>query len=282
MPGIALTAADWAGLHRGRVAAPDGRRVPHPLAVGEAQREHAAALLRVGVGAVAVGQHDAADVRVGHVDVHAVGGRAPLHAAHRAALADARLPDDCAVAIGIERVHDARFLSRDERPAPVGHRHEDGRRPEVEVRAVGVGAVGLVGQAARGRIGVGRGHLPVPEDLARGEVQGHERVAHRRAGVAVVVARRDVDGVLDRVDGRRAPDRRARRTPESARRRRSSWSAWAPRPDRSSTRADRSPHRAPPGCRGTGSTRRWAPPPTLLHPRPRRRTAGRCRTSASC
>ena len=210
-PGIALTAADCGGTAALAGAAARRRLIPHALAVAQAQREHAAALLRVGVGGVAVGQHDAADVGVGHVDVVAVGGRAPLHAAHRAAPADARLPHDGAVAIGIERVHDAGFLSGEKQPFAARLVHEDRRRAEVPVGAVRVGAVGLVGQPARGGVGVVRGHLPVPEDLAGLEIHREERVAHRRAGVAVVVARRDVQRVLHRIDGGRRPDRRARR-----------------------------------------------------------------------
>ena len=144
----------------------------------EAQREHAAALLRVGVGAVAVGQHDAADVRERHVDVRA--DRSPSPTARRPSCRPCRRAS--ARALRRPRRDRARARCRTSgRPRaarrPFGEGHQDRRRAEVEVGAVRVGAVGLVGQAARRRVGVLVGHLPVPQDLAR--VRGPARRTRR-------------------------------------------------------------------------------------------------------
>ena len=97
-------------------------------------------------------QHDPSDV--GHGDVHVVlvRRRAPLDAAYRAALANPHLPQDFALIIGIERMDHARFLACEQRPLAVPKRHQNRRRPKIEIRAIGFGTVGLVRQPARGGI----------------------------------------------------------------------------------------------------------------------------------
>src|SRR5678816_2678733 len=79
-----------------------GRRIPHLFAVGCPQRVHSSAALRIGVSGCTECQHDSADIGVCNVDVRPVGGGAPLHATHRSALADSRLPEDFSPLIRIE------------------------------------------------------------------------------------------------------------------------------------------------------------------------------------
>ena len=97
---------------------------------------------------------------------------------------------------------------------PFGERHQNRRRREVEVGRVDIGAVGLVGQAARGVPRVAGRHLPRPENLARVEIHRDERVAHFDGRRAVVVAGRGVQRVAPDVDRRAAPDAGARRSPQ--------------------------------------------------------------------
>ena len=115
------------GADRGRlsgtatlaIAARRRRRVPDLLAGLEAKREHAAATFGIGIGHHAVGNRDPADVGQRHVDIGLVGGRAPLHAAIDAALADAFLPEHCAIA--------GRDRRRGRRPISVRPRGRGGR-----------------------------------------------------------------------------------------------------------------------------------------------------------
>src|SRR5262249_45952800 len=125
------------------------RREPDALAVLEAEREKAAAHFGIRLGRSAVRNVDAADVGQRDVDVGLIRGRAPLHAAVDPALADARLPQDGAVPIGINGMDDARFLACDERAPAAGERDENWRRREIEIRTVRLGAVRRVLQAAR-------------------------------------------------------------------------------------------------------------------------------------
>src|SRR5690606_2000462 len=57
-------------------------------------------------------------------------------------------------------------------------------------------------------------HLVDPLDLARRERERHDRVARAVARIGVTVTRRGIEQAALRVDGRRAPDRRARRPPQ--------------------------------------------------------------------
>src|SRR6185436_19671770 len=94
-------AASIASLARAR-----RRSLPHAPAAFETHCEHAATCLWIGNRGLAVGNREAS--KVGQRDVHvgSIGGRAPLHAAVDAALADPLLPEELATAIGIERVYD--------------------------------------------------------------------------------------------------------------------------------------------------------------------------------
>ena len=112
------------------VVATGMRRVPHDLAGGELQGKNPTTGARVHLQlarpkdrfltAGRSRRHSLqADIRDGDIDVLVVGGHAPLHAAKRAALADAPLPQHGAVTIRIERVHHAGFLPRDQRALAV-------------------------------------------------------------------------------------------------------------------------------------------------------------------
>src|SRR6516164_6837327 len=107
--GTALRSASTAG--RGSL--------PDPLAVIDAKGEHPAALGRIERvrPVVAPGQQRDLKVDVGKRDVHiaAIGGRSPLNASDRAALAHPRLPEDLAAAIRIDRISHAGLLAHEER-----------------------------------------------------------------------------------------------------------------------------------------------------------------------
>ena len=79
------------------------------------------------------------DVRDGRVDVAAVAGHAPLHAAVRAAFADARLPQQLAAVRRIERVDDAGLLPGDEDVGAARRADQHRRGAEVVVRPASSG-----------------------------------------------------------------------------------------------------------------------------------------------
>src|ERR1700685_4726303 len=101
------------------IAAWRRRRVPNLLAGIQTQREHAAALIRIDIGAEAVRDHDAAEIREGDIDVGAVRGRPPLHPTVGAALTDAHAPEHFALIIGIDGMYAARLLPRHQSAMPV-------------------------------------------------------------------------------------------------------------------------------------------------------------------
>src|SRR6185295_13803391 len=107
--------ADGRGLRRTaafvRAAGVRWRRVPHLFTGVETQREHAAAFFRIRDGRLTVRYVDASEIRKCDIDVGSVGCRSPLHAAVDPALADACLPEDLPVAIGIHRMDHSRFLA---------------------------------------------------------------------------------------------------------------------------------------------------------------------------
>ena len=168
-------------------------RVPDELARAEPYRCQAARLRRQVVG-------------VREVGLLGVDREAPLDAPELAPGPDAVLPHDGALAIRVESVGDARLLARDQQVAAVGRRDQRGRRAEVEVRAVGVGAVRVAAAAAEDER-VARRQLPRPADGAGGEVEGDDGVAGRGRRFGVGVAGSGVDEPPRSVDGRGRPDR---------------------------------------------------------------------------
>ena len=155
-PGIALIAADCAGLHRGRFPQPGGGVVQTIRPSSRRSANMPPPAFGIRVGAVAVGQHDPTDIRQPDIGVRLVRGRSPLDATHGPTLPDPGLPQHLALLVGVERVDDAVLLARHECASTVRQRHENRRRAEVEVGPVRLGAVRLVRQAAGGRVGVRR------------------------------------------------------------------------------------------------------------------------------
>ena len=81
--------------------------MPRLLAVGQLQREQAAADVRIRCHPRDVEPVlPERDVRQRHVNALRIGGRSPLDAAERAAPPDARAPQHLPFVVGIERVHD--------------------------------------------------------------------------------------------------------------------------------------------------------------------------------
>ena len=117
-------------------------------------------------------------IRERHIHTTAVVGRAPLHTAERRAFADACLPENLAAAIRIDRVYDAGLLTGNQRTPAVRQIDQHRRRSEIVVGALRFGAVHAerFGQTARDVERVARCHLLRPEQLARIDLERHERV----------------------------------------------------------------------------------------------------------
>ncbi len=92
---------------------------------------------------------------------------APLNAADAAAPANLPLPENLAATIRIDRVHEAGLLTGDERAFAAAQAHQDGRRPEIEVRSIRHGAVGLdcIRKIAVDGERIAAGHLTRPEQF---------------------------------------------------------------------------------------------------------------------
>ena len=146
-------------------------------------------------------------VDVGHRDVGAIGvdRDTPLNAAEPAASAGAIAPDLSTLPVGIERVHDARLLTRDDQLTAVGQSGEHGRRAEVEIGTRASATIHLAWRAAE-HVGRPRRHLLRPPHLSRLQIERENRVSGRRGRTAVRVAGRDVQGAALDVDRRRRPD----------------------------------------------------------------------------
>src|SRR5438046_1620749 len=106
-------------------------------------------------------------VDVGHRDVRAISvrGDAPLNAAEPATSTGAIAPDLSALPVGIERVHDARLLARDDQLTAAGQRGEQGRRAEVEIGPRTGAAIHLAWTAVE-RVGRARRHSRGPSESA--------------------------------------------------------------------------------------------------------------------
>src|SRR5437762_13267033 len=134
-------------------------------------------------------------VDVGHRDVGAIGvdRDTPLNAAEPAASAGAIAPDLSTLPVGIERVHDARLLTRDDQLTAVGQSGERGRRAEVEIGTRASATIHVAWRAAE-HVGRPRRHLLRPPHLSRLQIERENRVSGRRGRTAVRVAGRDVQG----------------------------------------------------------------------------------------
>src|SRR6185436_15119643 len=182
------------------------RRMPALGPRREIQREEPAALLRIEPSRLPRLVDDD-DVGEREVDVAVVGCEAPLDAAQQPAGAELLLPDDRALAIGIERVDLRRLLPhQDDALLRAGGGGEDWSGAEVVVRACILGTVRLVPADAREVPHVVRPQLLVPEDASRREIERDGGIAHRRGRLRVVVAGPDVHGAALGIDDGRGPD----------------------------------------------------------------------------
>src|SRR6185503_16835415 len=138
-------------------------------------------------------------------------GRSPFEAAERAAFADAALPDERALLVGIERPHHAGLLADHDNALAAGQVAQDRRIAEVEVGAVVTDRTVLALRVAADHVDVLRRDLAGPIDLAALEIDRNNRVAVRPAGPRVLVPGRDIKLAAPQIDRRRRPDRNARR-----------------------------------------------------------------------
>jgi hypothetical protein len=84
---------------------------------------------------------DLLPTEIGHTNVFAIHGRPPLRAAELTALPYPGLPQDLAVTVRINRVHQTRLLAGNQRTPPGWQTHKDGSRPEVEIGSASFGTV---------------------------------------------------------------------------------------------------------------------------------------------
>src|SRR5271170_4890865 len=127
-------------------------------------------------------------------------------------MTETRLPQDLALLVRIQSVDHAGLLSRDQRSAAVRQIDEDRRRPEVEIRTLGLRAVlNDCGTTAGDIVGVAFRHLARPENLSGIEAESQKgiRGAGRRIGIAV--PRGYVECAFRSVNSWGAPHSRARR-----------------------------------------------------------------------
>src|SRR5688572_13527332 len=127
---------------------------------------------------------------IGHREISdaRIRGGAPLEAAERAALADAALPHDGALVVGIERPHHAGLLPDHDEALAVWQIAEDRGVAEVEVRTVVTHGTVLALRAAANHVNVPGRDLAGPDDLAAIERHRDHRVARRAAGPRVFIA----------------------------------------------------------------------------------------------
>src|SRR5205809_319829 len=103
-------------------------------------------------------------VRHRRINICTIGRRAPLDATQRSTLADASLPQDRALPVGIERMHDTGFLTRNQGLTPVRKINQNRRRTEVRIRTVVFRAIDLIRNAAAEIEGVAGSDLTCPEN----------------------------------------------------------------------------------------------------------------------
>jgi hypothetical protein len=112
--------------------------------------------------------------------------------------------------IGIERVHHAGLLSRDQCALAVRESHQDRGRAEVEIGAFLVGTVGAILRGAGNVVGIALGHLARPFELSGRAVERDESIRRVLRRFRIAVTGRRVDRVGRVIDRRRGPDRAAR------------------------------------------------------------------------
>src|SRR6476661_8537216 len=131
-------------------------------------------------------------------------GRSPHDPAERTAFADARLPKDLALLVGVHRMDHAGFLPDHEQAPAVRQGHKDRRLTKVMVGAIVVRAVDPVTVTAHDIAVVWSGLL-MPELGPGLEVERDHRIAGIGWGVRVAVAGRDIERLTFGVDRRRRP-----------------------------------------------------------------------------
>ena len=140
--------------------------------------------------------------------------RSKLHTPLRAALADAQLPEDTALPVGIKSPRDARFLSNGQDVAPVSQCAQNRIAPKIIVGAEVFRAVLRVGGTGRvtapNNPDVAFKQLRCPRPEAGVEVERDHGIAVPLRRPAVGIPGRDVQHMAFYVDRRRRPDSRTR------------------------------------------------------------------------
>ena len=138
-PGITVTAADCAGLHPALSPHPgcDVRQVISPVVSWSANMPLPGSGIgfhRGPEGRSPARTLDLFPTEIGnrHINVFAIHRGPPLDAAELTALPYPGLPQDLAVTVRINRVHQTRLLAGNQRTPPSWQTHKDGSRPEVE------------------------------------------------------------------------------------------------------------------------------------------------------
>ncbi len=189
-------------VFHGKVAIPGNRVFPERVAAGGIQR------IQPGCGCIT--RYVALWVRDGHNQPVAGKPHAPMHTAVGAALADTCLPDQCTVGSGVERMHHAGFLAREQQLTAIGRLADDDGGPEVEVGPRLAGTIGSCILAGRIPHIVHSG-LIAPHGFPAVEVQCNDGVAGVGCGSRQVLPGTDVQAVARSVNGRRCPHGRPRR-----------------------------------------------------------------------
>jgi hypothetical protein len=180
---MAVSAADCAGLHPGRVPQSGGGAYQTLLPSETEGRQAAAGSGIEDAHGRTIRVRGAFSRRVGDrsVDVMAVEGHPPLDAAVSGATAHAGLPHDLAFFVGIKGVHNRRFLAGQNQLTPFGRLHQQWRRAEIKIRSL-PGGIDIIGGGLRGS-----------DDFSTRGIQRNQSIARGCRRFGKIVSRGDVD-----------------------------------------------------------------------------------------
>ncbi len=148
-------------------------------------------------------------IRQRHISHPVVSCDSPQHATQHAAFADAGLPNDFPVLIGIESVHHACLLARYEDLLTAAGVKQHSGGTEVLIRSVIHRAVPTALSGAAIPIEHVRSRLLRPTNFSVLQIERDNRIGRLDIGIGIAVARHDVDQFPFEIDGGSGPYRRA-------------------------------------------------------------------------
>jgi hypothetical protein len=126
-----------------RTASATGRGCGHPkaLTIVQAKREYAATFFRIEGERIVRTRWQEGFIGKSNVQALVVGRGPPFDTPEYAAFAHLRLPEELPLTIRVNRVYGSGFLGQNERAAAVWQVSENGRRAEIEIGTLRLGAI---------------------------------------------------------------------------------------------------------------------------------------------